>query len=132
MSRRFWFGAKQICPPPSRRSSACSRVASRTTSPRPAKSLAALRSAAGSRSSSSSKGEVMASKDATVTSQDLFDVGAEIAGQPLEQTARRLRDLEPAIVAHIDAAAELMAGRLATAGVGIEHVRHVATELRRL
>jgi hypothetical protein len=74
----------------------------------------------------------MASKDATVTSQDLLDVGAEIDSRPLEESARRLRDLEPAIVGYIDAAADLIAGRLATAGVGIDHVRHVATELRRL
>ena len=74
----------------------------------------------------------MGSKDSTVTSQDLLDVGAEINKRGLAETGRRLRDMEPAIVEYIDAAADLVAGRLATAGVGIEHVRHVAAELRRL
>jgi hypothetical protein len=74
----------------------------------------------------------MASKDATVTSIDLLDVGEEVNGHPLSDTARRLRDLEPLLISFIDANADLIAGRLATAGVGIEHVRHVAAEMRRL
>ena len=74
----------------------------------------------------------MATRDATVTQQDLLDVGEEINQRPLAETARRLREMEPVLVAFIDANADLIAGRLATAGVGIEHVRHVAMELRKL
>jgi hypothetical protein len=74
----------------------------------------------------------VATKDATVTQLDLLDVGEEINQRPLADTARRLRELEPVLVAFIDANANLIAGHLATAGVGIEHVRHVATGLRKL
>jgi len=74
----------------------------------------------------------MASKDATVTQIDVLDAGEEINHHPLADTARRLRELEPVLVSYIDATADLVAGRLATAGVGIEHVRHVAAELRKI
>jgi hypothetical protein len=74
----------------------------------------------------------MATKDATVTQLDLLDVGEEINQRPLAETARRLQEMEPVLVSFIDAHANLIAGRLATSGVGIEHVRHVAMELRKL
>ena len=74
----------------------------------------------------------MATRDATVTQMDLLDVGEEINERPLAETQRRLQEMEPMLVSFIDGHAHLIAGRLATAGVGIEHVRMVATELRKL
>ena len=74
----------------------------------------------------------MATRDATVTQLDLLNVGEEINQRPLTETTRRLHEMEPVLVSFIDAHADLIAGRLATAGVGIEHVRYVAIELRKL
>ena len=74
----------------------------------------------------------MASKDATVTQMDLLDIGEEVNQRTLVETARRLRELEPVLLSFIDANADLIAGRLAHAGVKIEQVRHVAAEMRRM